>query len=176
MGTLSAYDSDEGDNAVVVYTIYGGADADSFSLTVRGSDPATLTTLTELDYESDKRIYSVHVRAQSGEHLFSIAMVTVIVDDVNDNVPQLRDFAIVFNNYRDHFDGGRVARVPAWDPDARDRLRFRFVAGNQAGLLHLDEETGMMRLDSRLNSDMPTNGSLLVSVSGERSPLFDSFV
>lgn len=167
VGSLSAYDGDEGDNAAIEYTIVGGPDAECFSLTVRGpSDPAVLTTLCELDYEADKRVYAVYVRARS-IHLFSDATVRIIVDDVNDNVPQLVDFVIIFNNYKDHFDGGQVARIPAHDPDARDRLRFRFVSGNQASLIHLDEETGLVRLDARLNSDMPTNGTLLVSVTGQ---------
>lgn len=56
--------------------------------------------------------------------------------------------------------------MPARDPDVNDRLQYRFTSGNVAGLVHLDEQTGAIRLDSRLNSDMPTNGTLTVSVTG----------
>jgi len=97
----------------------------------------------------------------------------VLVEDRNDNAPVLSNFVVVFNNYRNHFHGGDVGRVPAYDPDASDRLRYRFVRGNEARLLHLDADTGAIRLDSRLNSDMPTNGTLVVAVTGQTPVICD---
>ena len=164
--SILAVDPDEGLNADVKYSIVGGLDADAFSLVTEKNQPAIITTLVEVDYESNKNIYNIIVRARSF-HLFSDATITIHVQDINDNVPHLKDFVIIFNNYQDHFPTGNIGRIPAHDPDVNDELEYRFVSGNQAGLLHLDERTGYLRLDSRLNSDVPTNGTLQVSVTGQ---------
>ena len=108
----------------------------------------------------------IHVQARS-LHLLSVAVVNIRVEDRNDNAPILSNFVIIFNNYKNHFHSGVIGRVPAYDPDANDRLWYRFMRGNEAKLLHLDGDTGTIRLDSRLNSDMPTNGSLVIAVTGQ---------
>ena len=166
--TIVAVDPDEGVNAEVEYSIVGGADGDLFALQTGLDRHATITTLTELDYESGKTEYDIIVRAGS-KFLFFDATVTIHVVDVNDNIPELEDFTIIFNNFKDHFPTLPIGRVPAHDPDVNDALAFKFISGNQAGILHLEESTGLIRLDSRLNSDVPTNATLLVSVSGEYS-------
>jgi len=165
VGTLTAHDADIGQNAVVEYEIIGGRDAADFRLTTLSNGSVIVTNLVELDFEAERHDYVIHVQARS-LHLLSVAVVAVRVQDRNDNAPVLRDFVVVFNNYRNHFDGGELGRVPAHDPDASDRLLYRFVRGNEAKLLHVDADTGAIRLDSRLNSDMPTNGTLLIAVTG----------
>lgn len=175
VGTLTALDADVGRNAVVEYDIVGGPDAESFQLTTLSNGSALVTSLVELDFEAEKHEYVVHVQARS-LHLLSVAVVTIRVEDRNDNAPILSNFVVVFNNYRNHFHGGDVGRVPAYDPDASDRLWYRFVRGNEARLLHLDADTGAIRLDSRLNSDMPTNGTLVVAVTGQAPLVFEIYI
>ena len=165
VGSILATDPDIGANAEVDYSIVGGVDADSFALITRSNEPALISTLVELDYETGKTSYSIIVRARSF-HLFSDATVIINVIDVNDNMPQMSDFVILFNNYPSHFPTSSIGSVPASDPDVNDHLQYRFISGNSAGILHLDENTGLIRLDSRLNSDVPTNATLQVSVSG----------
>lgn len=85
---------------------------------------------------------------------------------MNDHAPLLRDFSIVFNNYRGHFPLGQViGRVPAYDADVADQLRYRFVSGNKANLLLLNETSGELRLSPSLNTNVPTRALLEVSVS-----------
>ena len=165
VGSLEAIDPDEGINAEVDYSIVGGPDADSFSLITRRNEAAIAITLIELDYESGKIEYSIMVRARSF-HLFSDTMVTIQVQDVNDNEPQLKDFTLIFNNYKNYFPTEEIGRIPAHDPDVADELKYDFVSGNEADLLHLDRLTGRIMMNSRLNSDVPTNGTLVVSVTG----------
>ena len=171
VGQIEAVDPDEAFNADVEYSIVGGADAGSFSLQTVANQPASITTLIELDYEGGKKEYSIIVRARS-YHLFSDATVNIYVQDINDNVPQLKDFVVIFNNYKDHFPTGKIGKIPAFDPDVSDKLHYRFISGNQANLLHLDEFTGDIRLDSRLNSDVATNATLQISVTGEHFSCF----
>lgn len=95
-------------------------------------------------------------------------MLTVILcrTDVNDHAPLLRDFAIIFNNYRGHFPLGKtIGKVPAYDADVGDALRYRFVSGNKANLLHLNESTGELRLSASLNTNVPTRALLEVAVT-----------
>ncbi len=164
--TILAIDPDEGVNAEVDYSIIGGLDGDAFALMTRPGEPATITTLVELDYESGKIQYEVVVRARSG-HFFSDTVVLIHCVDINDNSPELQDFIVIFNNFKNHFPTTPIGKVPAFDPDVNDELKYTFISGNQAQILHLVENTGMIRLDSRLNSDVATNATLLVSVSGE---------
>ncbi|KAL3270161.1 hypothetical protein HHI36_009218 [Cryptolaemus montrouzieri] len=120
VGTVHAKDPDEGANAIVQYSIIGGEDSESFSLITRpGSDRAELITMVELDYESPKKKYDLIVRAASPP-LRNDAHVEVIVTDVNDNAPVLRDFFVLFNNFKDHFPSAPIGRIPAFDADVSD--------------------------------------------------------
>lgn len=75
----------------------GGTDSDSFSLVTRpGGDRAELLTMTELDYESPRKRFEVIVRASSPP-LRSDARVEILVTDVNDNAPTLKDFQVKIN-------------------------------------------------------------------------------
>ncbi|KAH7641931.1 protocadherin-like wing polarity protein stan isoform x3 [Dermatophagoides farinae] len=185
VGELRATDADEGANARIEYTIVGGSDMKWFALKSTSSSSqqqssisssssaldssinsvATLITRTELDFESEKKVYNIIVRASSLP-LRNDVDVEIHVTDVNDHAPLLRDFAIIFNNYRGHFPLGQViGRVPAYDADIGDHLRHRFIAGNKANLLLLNETSGELRLSPSLNTNVPTRALLEVAVS-----------
>ncbi|XP_076447464.1 LOW QUALITY PROTEIN: cadherin EGF LAG seven-pass G-type receptor 2-like [Babylonia areolata] len=163
---ITAVDPDEGINALVEYSFAGGPDVDSFQLSGRRGEPAIITTLIPLDYESDKKRYEVILRAAS-ETQFSTTTVFINVRDVNDNTPKLQDFSIIYNNYGGSFPREPIGRIPAFDPDVSDQelLVYKIVSGNEAGLLELNVSTGEIKLDSRLDSDVPRNGTFKVSVS-----------
>ena len=167
VAVVEAVDPDEGANAVVEYSFEGGFDADKFLLQNRPGEPAIILNHIDLDYEADKKEYEILLRASS-DHLFSLAVVKIQVQDVNDNWPILKDFTIIFNNFVDHFPTAPIGRIPAFDPDVSDqeKLRYSFILGNEAGFLHLNESTGEITLDPRLNSDIPRTGSLQVTVTG----------
>ncbi|XP_064606055.1 LOW QUALITY PROTEIN: cadherin EGF LAG seven-pass G-type receptor 2-like [Liolophura sinensis] len=164
VGRISATDPDEGSNAQIEYSIQGGPDADSFHLTERPGEPAIITTKVDLDYESSKKMYELIIKAASTPH-FSTAKVKIWVQDVNDNRPKLNDFTIILNNFLEHFPSGPIGKVPAHDPDEYDVLHYSFLSGNEANLLYLNSSTGEIRLDWRLNSDVPRNGTFLVKVT-----------
>lgn len=163
VGQVEADDPDEGPNAVVQYAIVGGPDADAFSLVARPGEPAEIVTRVDLDYESPHKKYTLVVRASSPP-LRNDVEVEICVTDVNDNAPVFRDFRIVFNNYRHHFPAGPVGKVPAWDADVGDRLRYRFLSGNNARLLILNETSGDVRLSPSLNSNVPINADMEIAV------------
>ncbi|XP_046394946.1 protocadherin-like wing polarity protein stan isoform X2 [Ischnura elegans] len=185
VGTIRAVDPDEGPNAAILFSVVGGEDSEAFSLVTLGGSgssgglgrssaaeartgtaEAQLVTRVELDYESPKKRYVLNVRAASPP-LRTDVQVEVLVVDVNDNAPALSDFHVVFNNFRHCFPagGGPVGRVPATDADASDQLKYRILSGNNAGLVSLDEDTGLLSLSPQLNTNVPRTASMEVSVS-----------
>lgn len=125
VGEIQAHDPDE--DPVIHYSIIGGEDSNYFSLVARqGSEKAQILTMTELDYESAKKRYELIIRASSPP-LRNDVHVEILVTDVNDNAPILKDFQIIFNNFRDHFPSGVIGRIPAFDADVTDNLHYRLV-------------------------------------------------
>ncbi|XP_052128982.1 protocadherin-like wing polarity protein stan isoform X1 [Frankliniella occidentalis] len=165
VGEIYAKDPDEGANAQVQYSIIGGDDSSSFSLITKpGSAKASLVTMVELDYESPRKKFELVVRAASPP-LRTDVHVDVLVTDVNDNAPRLKDFQVLFNNFRDCFPSGAVGRIPAVDADVSDQLRFRILSGNNANLVHLNESSGHLTLSPLLNTNVPKLATMEVSVS-----------
>ncbi|XP_054089368.1 protocadherin-like wing polarity protein stan isoform X2 [Zeugodacus cucurbitae] len=165
VGEIHAHDPDEGVNAVVHYSIIGGDDSNSFSLVTRpGSERAQLLTMTELDYESNRKRFELVIRAASPP-LRNDAHVEILVTDVNDNAPVLRDFQVIFNNFRDHFPSGEIGRIPATDADVTDKLTYRILSGNNANLLRLNTTSGGLILSPQLNTNVPKFATMEVSVS-----------
>lgn len=165
VGEIYARDPDEGPNAVVQYSIIGGEDANSFTLTTRpGYDRAELTTRQELDYESPKKKFELFVRASSPP-LRSDVLVQIMVTDVNDNAPVLKDFQIIFNNFKDFFPTGPIGKIPAIDADVTDKLVYSILAGNSASLVTLNKTTGDILLSPQLNTNVPRVATMEVSVT-----------
>lgn len=164
IGEVIATDADLGENAHIEYSIVGGPDATLFSLFARPHDKAELISRTDMDYESDKKIYYLTIRASSPPLRTDIE-VEVYVTDVNDNAPILSDFSIVLNNYKNHFPFGVIGKVPVFDADVADKLTYRFTSGNNANLLFLNESTGEIKLNPSLNTNVPNRATFLVSIS-----------
>lgn len=130
VGDIVAHDPDEGANAVILYSIIGGNDADSFTLVPRpDTGSAELLTRVDLDYESPRKRFQLIVRAASPP-LRTDIVVEVNVVDVNDNVPVLNDFRIILNNFKNHFPVGNVARVPVFDADVNDKVSPKPILSN----------------------------------------------
>lgn len=165
---ITANDPDEGINKLVEYSFGPGSDSEFFELTGKRGDPAIITTRKNLDYEKGKHRYRVILRARS-DTLISTAQVFINVQDLNDNIPVFEDFSIIYNNFVASFPNGPIGKVPAFDPDVsdRDRLVYKILSGNEAELIHLNETSGEVTLDRRLNSDVPREGQFRMSVTGE---------
>lgn len=170
---ISAVDPDEGVNALINYTIANGADSSSFKQAGRLGDPAIIVTLINLDYEGGKQQYEITLIAASIT-LISSAKIIINVQDVNDNSPVLEDFSIIYNNFDGMFPSGPIGRIPAYDPDVcdRDRLIYKILSGNKADLLYLNETSGEVTLNPKLNSDVPRTGTFQISVTGKLHLLF----
>ncbi|CAF4901464.1 unnamed protein product [Pieris macdunnoughi] len=165
IGEIYARDPDEGANAVVHYSIKGGDDSNSFSLETRqGSEKAELVSMVDLDYESPRKKYELVIRAASPP-LWNDVRVEILVTDVNDNAPMMKDFQVIFNNYKDCFPVGPFGRVPAYDADVADKLQYRILSGNNANLVLINETTGSMTLSPQLNTNVQKLATMEISVT-----------
>ncbi|XP_028652386.2 cadherin EGF LAG seven-pass G-type receptor 2 isoform X2 [Erpetoichthys calabaricus] len=161
---ITASDPDEGTNAQIMYQIVEGNIPEVFQLDIFSGE---LTALVDLDYEA-KSEYVIVVQATSAP-LVSRATVHIKLIDKNDNVPVLKNFEIIFNNYvtnkSSSFPSGVIGRIPAYDPDVSDTLYYSFERGNELNLIFLNETTGEIRLSSSLDNNRPLEAVMLVSVS-----------
>lgn len=73
---------------------------------------------------------------------------------------------IIFNNFKDYFPSGPFGRIPAFDADVSDKLRYRILSGNNANLIHLNESTGHLIMSPQLNTNVQKTAFIEVSVSG----------
>ncbi|XP_037087761.1 LOW QUALITY PROTEIN: protocadherin-like wing polarity protein stan, partial [Pollicipes pollicipes] len=165
VGKIRAHDPDAGANAFIEYSMVETEDSDGFELR---SEPmaqeAELFTRRELDYESEPKVFTLVVLAQSPP-LQSYVTVEVNVQDVNDNAPTLSDFKIIFNNYKNFFPIGPIGQVPAVDLDATDQLIYTVRSGNNANLLLINSTTGDITLSPSLNTNVPITAAMEVSVT-----------
>ncbi len=163
---ISASDPDEGSNAQIMYQIVEGNIPEIFQLEIFSGE---LTALTDLDYETRPE-YIIVVQATSAP-LVSRATVHIKLIDKNDNVPVLKNFQIIFNNYvtdkTNSFPSGVIGRIPAHDPDVSDQLHYSFQAGNELSLVLLNQSTGEIRLSRALDNNRPLEASMKISVSGK---------
>lgn len=133
-------------------------------ITKPGSERAQLVTLTELDYESARKRFELVIRAASPP-LRNDVHVEILVTDVNDNAPILRDFQVMFNNFKDRFPSGVIGRVPAFDADVSDKLYYKILSGNNANLIKLNSSTGGIMLSPQLNTNVPKYATMEISVT-----------
>uniref|UniRef100_A0A8D2J9S6 Cadherin EGF LAG seven-pass G-type receptor 2 n=1 Tax=Varanus komodoensis TaxID=61221 RepID=A0A8D2J9S6_VARKO len=161
---ITASDPDEGTNAQIMYQIVEGNIPEVFQLDIFSGE---LTALMDLDYEA-KSEYVIVVQATSAP-LVSRATVHVCLLDKNDNIPVLKNFEIIFNNYitnkSSSFPTGVIGRIPAYDPDVSDTLTYSFEQGNELQLVLLNHSTGELRLSRALDNNRPLEASMRVSVS-----------
>lgn len=163
---ITAKDPDEGTNAQITYQIIKGNVPEVFGLDVLTGD---LKALMDLDYETQTE-YVIVVQATSAS-LVSSATVLIRLVDLNDNEPILHNFEIIFNNYitnkSNSFPTGVIGKVPSYDPDVSDKLKYSFVEGNDLNLLVLNPDTGELKLSKDLDNNRPLEAPMKVSVTGK---------
>ncbi|XP_023269936.1 cadherin EGF LAG seven-pass G-type receptor 2 [Seriola lalandi dorsalis] len=161
---ISATDPDEGSNAQIMYQIVEGNIPEVFQLDIFSGE---LTALIDLDYET-RAEYVIVVQATSAP-LVSRATVHIKLVDKNDNMPVLKNFQIIFNNYvtdkSSSFPTGVIGRIPAHDPDVSDHLHYSFEVGNELNLVLLNQSTGEIQLSQALDNNRPLEASMRISVS-----------
>uniref|UniRef100_A0A8C4R486 Cadherin, EGF LAG seven-pass G-type receptor 2 n=1 Tax=Eptatretus burgeri TaxID=7764 RepID=A0A8C4R486_EPTBU len=178
--TVSATDADKGDNAKLQFSIISGNGARQFSI-----DPNTgeIQVVSPLDFEIEKD-YVLNIRVQDNgrPHRSSKSVVTIKVEDVNDNPPLLNPY-FESTVYEDMPIGHSVHEIHATDLDSGENSRltysfanippgFPFAINNVTGLITVASELDRELLDCydatvvvRDHGKRSLNSSAMVSIS-----------
>ncbi|XP_047001442.1 cadherin-99C [Schistocerca americana] len=138
VGSVLATDADEGQNAVVYYSV---PDEIPFAIDAMTGE---IRTKTALDYEK-QRDYKFVVTAKDGapDPRLATATVTVQVVDIDDELPifhLLSYEARVPENVPDYM----VTQVKADDPDTNQKITY-IIRQGPAELFSIDQKTGVIR-------------------------------
>lgn len=162
-----ATDRDSVRNNVIHYRILSNGRDSTDYFHIDSSSGLILTART-LDHELvQKFVFIVRATDNGFPALSSEVLVTVTVNDVNDNPPVFNQ--LIYEAYvnemapRGHF----VTCVQASDADSSDfdKLEYSILSGNERMLFVMDQKTGVVTLSSRHKQRMEPFYSLYVSVS-----------
>ncbi|CAG9534070.1 unnamed protein product [Cercopithifilaria johnstoni] len=114
-------------------------------------DPFTgkIFLIQNLDYETNKE-HTIHIQVTDGENT-SRATLRIIVEDVNDNVPQFEEQFYLINIARDVEFGSTIAKIRANDPDTGLAGTVRYeLAMNSVKGFRIDPELGDLLVIGKL--------------------------
>ncbi|XP_037803520.1 fat-like cadherin-related tumor suppressor homolog [Penaeus monodon] len=142
---VRAQDYDSGENGYVSYSLANANDVpfsvDHFTGEVR--------TTRALDYETERRTWRLRVRASDWGSPYrrqSEKIITVHVEDVNDNRPQFE--RVSCSGFIDRFTplGSEIFTLSAVDFDQGNIISYRIVGGNDDRCFSLDSTSGVLTL------------------------------
>lgn len=169
--TLTASDNDDGPNGMVRYTISGGNERKEFAI-----DPisGTITLLQSLDYDMIQE-YHLNITAQDlgFKPKDAVAMLTVIVTDINDHVPEYNQSVyhayLIENAPINSF----IYKAIATDKDSPKNavIRYSIVHGVNSELFSISPTTG--DITSRVSFDFEEENEfqLTIKASNPDSPM-----
>ena len=113
-----------------------------------------ITTIKELDRE-DIDTYNFTILAQDEGGLKSTAMITVLVDDVNDNRPFFKNDFYNYTVYENISAGADLIKIEAKDYDIgwNAQISYEIISGNDDGTFHLDKSNGQISLHKELDRE-----------------------
>ncbi|XP_018019328.1 protocadherin-like wing polarity protein stan [Hyalella azteca] len=137
---VQAFDSDEGDNAVLSYRLEGGG----IDLPV-SVDPSTgwVVTQKELDREENHHYTFTVIAADQGDPPRSATSTVVLqIQDQNDNDPIFnpKNYEVAISETEQP--GTPVVTVTATDRDEDPRLHYAITSGNQRGRFSITAQNG----------------------------------
>lgn len=139
---VQAYDSDEGANAEITYSISGYERDNNFPLTI-DARTGWIQTIKQLDREEQGR-FAFQVIAKDGgvPPKSTSSSVVITVQDVNDNDPTFNPKYYEANIGEDQPPGTPVTTVTATDPDEDSRLHYEISSGNTRGRFAITSQNG----------------------------------
>lgn len=146
--TLTAKDTDEGENARITYSISGGNHRNMF---VIDSQSGKITNVKQFDREM-LSVYTINVtvRDHGNPVQSSSCLVTVKINDVNDNAPAFNKGYYSFKISEDALIGTTVGTVKANDVDDGDNARLTYsILGTDKDIFNLNPSTGVITLSQR---------------------------
>uniref|UniRef100_A0A2K5L1Q0 FAT atypical cadherin 4 n=1 Tax=Cercocebus atys TaxID=9531 RepID=A0A2K5L1Q0_CERAT len=166
-----ARDDDQGSNSKLSYVLFGGNEDNAFTLSASGE----LGVTQSLDRETKEQFVLMITAIDGGSPaLTGTGTISVIVDDVNDNVPTFASKAYFTTIPEDAPTGTDVLLVNASDADASTNAVVRIIGGNSQ--FTINPSTGQIITSALLDRETKDNYTLVVvcSDAGYPEPLSSS--
>ncbi|KAJ6215568.1 hypothetical protein RDWZM_010068 [Blomia tropicalis] len=185
VGTLFATDDDSGDNSALEYFLDGHVEQftiDLFNGTIRLEQT--------LDHETISKYTLYATVTDSGTpSLSSTSMITIYVDDVNDNQPEFYQKAYFIKVREDIPIGSRLTRITAFDRDDGRSAMISYslvdsnnphnqkLTTNSLNMFEIDELTGNIRLRESLDYERNQMYNLtIIAIDHGKPPLSNSVI
>ncbi|XP_018592674.2 protocadherin gamma-C5-like [Scleropages formosus] len=180
--TVSASDSDLGDNAKISYTILDSKvqDASVSSYVYINSDNGSIYSMHSFDYEKLK-VFQIHVQAKDhgSPSLSSNVTVHVFILDQNDNVPAvIYPFAVMGSVSHQKMPrsakaGHLVTKVTAVDADSGHNawVSYKLVEATDASLFSVNLYTGEVRTKRAVSEQDDSSHRLLIEIKDNGEPV-----
>ena len=173
--TVRATDLDTGKNADLLYTIKSqSSKPDVFRI-----DPKTGVITTRLKLDREKvATHTLVVMAEDqgppGERLSAETIVTISVEDVNDNYPQFTE-KIYYVTVAEDVDWSQrpvIGRVRAVDNDdgLNAVIHYSIIGGNTQNQFNVDEDSGDISITKQLDQETTKNYRLVIRAQDRGSP------
>ena len=177
VGNVSAFDEDIGSNSEILFTVSENVTVPFSVDTISGA----ITVAAILDRESVPTYqFEVIARDRGIPSLSSMAVVRVILSDVNDMEPMFPFTILTTSVLETHPVGSVVAQVSASDGDlgSNAELTYHITAGNSNSAFAVNSTSGVISVAASLNhSAIPIyNLTVTASDSGEPSLSADTSV
>ncbi|XP_073477108.1 protocadherin gamma-C5-like isoform X42 [Aquarana catesbeiana] len=185
--TVSAGDSDEGDNAKLIYSIaenhIDGSPVSSFVYI--NSDTGNIYAQRSFDYEQFQVLQiTARVEDSGSPKLFSNVSVYIFIQDTNDNYPSILypensgEGISQETIPRSASVGYLVSKVSAVDLDSGHNawLTYSLLQSGSPALFHISEYTGEVRTLRGLQETDNTEHRLVISVTDHGEPSLSSTV
>lgn len=166
---VSATDPDCGVNAMVNFTLGGGASSDFRQHFAVHPSTGELCLTASLDREQ-RSSYEIPIAATDRGGLSTMAMVKVYVRDVNDNRPIFypREYNVSLREQDTLAATTPVAVVVASDADSGPfgTVSYHIVSGNDLGIFRVDPTSGELLVVGRLGRSQPLHELRLAAQDG----------
>ncbi|KAI5643562.1 cadherin domain-containing protein [Phthorimaea operculella] len=169
---VQATDNDTGVNGEIIYSLSKAVGSDNESLALFSIEETTgaVRVAAPLDAELRSQHHLVVTATDKGRPpLHTTAHLFITVDDVNDNEPRLERTVVSALVSAEATRGTVVARVAAWDPDARDanKLRLAIAGGAERAAFDVDPHSGLLTLSDEIawNRQAGSPGARSLNVS-----------
>lgn len=170
---LKATDADSGDNALITFEMK--TETVNFAL---NSTTGCLFVNGKLDREQvEEHKLKIIVKDKGFPSLSAEAVITIIVDDVNDNAPVFGVQEIIFKVREDLPKGTMIAQVEASDFDAgiNGEILFSLKEDSYNGsLFKIDKHSGVIQTQGYLDYEKQQVHNLIVSAIDRGTPALTS--
>ena len=152
--TVTATDSDTGNNGKITYTIVSGTETSNFNI---DSDTGAITTAVDIDFEN-RSWYHLIIQAEDtgAPKLSATCLVQIKVNDLNDNTPTFPYANIAVSVSEDVNVGDLVATAIASDADSGSNGNnvIEYTFDPSTTLFQLDQSNGQITVMNRLDREL----------------------